>query len=195
MIDPQASPKSYLRLLAFVIVLGLVSALITFTFMALVHQGTSLVWTEAAQALGIAPPLFTILVCTFGGLLVGLLVKFFGDHSGIFAELMLEFGKTGRFNYRHAPGIVITAFVSLISAPAWDLKRHWRTPAGGWEPLLRTNLSSMKRRHAHWAIPASVECWLPSLQTQSAVHCWGWNRRKAGPLASRHISGSCFPAC
>ena len=50
-----------------------------------------------------------------GGLLVGVLVKFFGDHSGIFAELMLEFGKTGRFNYRHAPGIVITALVSLIA--------------------------------------------------------------------------------
>jgi H+/Cl- antiporter ClcA len=44
-----------------------------------------------------------------------LLVKIFGDHNAIFAELMQEFGKTGRFDYRHAPGIVITAFVSLIS--------------------------------------------------------------------------------
>ena len=42
-------------------------------------------------------------------------MKLFGDHNAIFAELMLEFGKTGRFNYRHAPGIVITAFVSLIA--------------------------------------------------------------------------------
>ena len=131
MIDPQVRPKSYIRLLAFVIVLGLVSALITFTFMALVHQGTSLVWTEAAQALGIAPPLFTILVCTFGGLLVGLLVKFFGDHSGIFAELMLEFGKTGRFNYRHAPGIVITAFISLISGASLGPEAPLADACGG----------------------------------------------------------------
>ena len=36
-----------------------------------------------------------------------------GDHTGIFAELMLEFGKTGRFNYCHAPDSVITALVSL----------------------------------------------------------------------------------
>ncbi len=28
---------------------------------------------------------------------------------------MAEFGKTGRFNYHHAPGIVITALVSLIA--------------------------------------------------------------------------------
>jgi H+/Cl- antiporter ClcA len=67
------------------------------------------------QVVGLDPPLITLLVYTLGCLLVGLLVKIFGDHSGIFAELMLEFGKTGRFDYRNAPGIVITAFVSIIS--------------------------------------------------------------------------------
>ena len=41
MIDPQANPKSYLRLMALVILLGLISAVVTFAFMALVHQGTS----------------------------------------------------------------------------------------------------------------------------------------------------------
>ena len=114
MIDPQAKPGPYLKLLALVTLLGMISAIITFAFMALVHQGTLLIWEQTALALGIAPPVFTILVCTLGGLLVGLLVKQFGDHSGIFAELMREFGRTGRFDYRHAPGIVITAFVSLI---------------------------------------------------------------------------------
>src|SRR5512139_2231900 len=111
MIDPQAKPKPYLRLMILVSLLGVVSAVITFAFMALVHEGTRLVWEQTAQLVGLDPPLFTLLVCTLGGLLVGLLVKIFGDHSGIFAELMLEFGKTGRFDYRHAPGIVITAFV------------------------------------------------------------------------------------
>lgn len=115
MIDPQAKPAAYIRLLGFVIVVGVLSALVTFVFMALVHQGTVLIWEQAAAAMGDTPHLFTILVCTIGGLLVGLLVKLFGDHSGIFAEVMLEFGKTGRFEYRHAPGIVSTAFVSLIA--------------------------------------------------------------------------------
>ena len=131
MIDPQVRPKSYLRLMALVILLGLISALITFTFMALVHQGTYLLWTEAAQALGIAPPLFTLLVCTLGGLLVGLLVKFFGDHSGIFFEVMREFGKTGRFDYRNAPGIVITAFVSLLSGASLGPEAPLADACGG----------------------------------------------------------------
>jgi H+/Cl- antiporter ClcA len=115
MIDPHAKLKSYLRLMLLIAILGAVSAVITFIFMALVNLITDLVWNQAPVTLGIDTRLFTFVVCTLGGLLVGLLVKIFGDHNAIFAELMQEFGKTGRFNYRHAPGIVITAFFSLIT--------------------------------------------------------------------------------
>jgi len=131
MIDTQARPGPYIKLMALVVLLGIISALVTFAFMALVHQGTSLVWTETAQALGIDQRLFTILVCTIGGVFVGLLVKVFGDHNAIFAELMQEFGKTGRFNYRHAPGIVITAFVSLIAGASLGPEAPLADACGG----------------------------------------------------------------
>ena len=131
MIDPQARPRPYLRLMVMVALMGIVSALVTFAFMALVHQGTHLLWVQIAQVVGIAPPLFTILVCTIGGLLVGLMVKLFGDHSGIFAEMMLEFGKTGRFDYRNAPGIVITAFISLISGASLGPEAPLADACGG----------------------------------------------------------------
>jgi H+/Cl- antiporter ClcA len=137
MIDPQAKPKSYLRLMALVAGLGIVCAVVTFAFIALVNQGTRLIWEQAAEALGaegsfqIDPRLFTILVCSIGGLIVGLLVKLFGDHNAIFAELMLEFGKTGRFDYRHAPGIVVTAFVSLISGASLGPEAPLADACGG----------------------------------------------------------------
>ena len=111
----RIEPSPYLKILLLAALLGLFSAVITFVFMVLVNVGQSLIWEQAAQAVGVSVPVFTLVICTLGGLLVGVLVKIFGDHSGIFAELMLEFGKTGRFNYRHAPGIVITALVSLIA--------------------------------------------------------------------------------
>jgi len=136
MIDTQARPGSYMKLLALVILLGLISALITFVFMFLVHQGTSLLWEQAALTLGLDPRLFTLLVCSLGGLLVGLLVKFFGDHSGIFAEVMQEFGKTGRFDYRNAPGIVITAFVSLISGASLGPEAPLADACGGLGTLI-----------------------------------------------------------
>ena len=140
MIDPQARLWPYIRLLALVVVLGLISALVTFAFVALVHQGTALVWERAAQALGIDPRLFTLLVCSLGGLAVGLLVKRFGDHNAIFADLMLEFGKTGRFEYRHAPGIVVTAFVSLISGGSLGPEAPLADACGGIGTLLSDRL-------------------------------------------------------
>jgi H+/Cl- antiporter ClcA len=140
MIDPQASPARYIRLLALVVLLGLISALVTFAFMALVHGGTNLIWEQVATALGIDARLFTVLVCAIGGLLVGLLVKLFGDHNAIFAELMLEFGRTGRFDYRNAPGIVITAFVSLISGASLGPEAPLADACGGIGTLMSDRL-------------------------------------------------------
>src|SRR5512139_3707458 len=140
MIDPQAKPKPYLRLMVMVALLGVVSAGITFAFMALVHQGTHVVWVQTAELVGLEPPLFTLVVCTAGGLLVGLLVKLFGDHSGIFAEVMLEFGKTGRFDYRNAPGIVTTAFVSLIAGGSLGPEAPMADACGGMGTLAADKL-------------------------------------------------------
>ena len=86
---------------------------------------------ERGNGVGMDPRLFTFLVCTFGGLLVGLLVKLFGDHNAIFADLMLEFGKTGRFDFRNAPGIVITAFVSLVAGASLGPEAPLADACGG----------------------------------------------------------------
>ena len=105
----------YLRLLLLAALLGLISAMITFAFQELVHVGQVLIWKRAAHAAGLSAPVFTLSICSLGGLLVGLMVRVFGDHSGIFAETMMEFGRSGRFHYQRAPGIVITALASLIA--------------------------------------------------------------------------------
>lgn len=140
MIDPQANPRAYVKLMALVAVLGLVSALVTFAFVALVNVGTGAIWERAAAALGMDARLFTVLVCTLGGLVVGLLVKLFGDHNAIFAELMQEFGKTGRFEYRHAPGIVATAFVSLIAGGSLGPEAPLADACGGIGTLMADKL-------------------------------------------------------
>ena len=60
----RPDPERYVRLLALVVVLGLLCALVTFGFMALVHQGTVLIWEQVATALGVDPRIFTLLICT-----------------------------------------------------------------------------------------------------------------------------------
>ncbi len=131
MIDPNAKLKPYLHLMVLVILLAIVSAVITFVFIVLQNTGIYLIWEQALLVSGLDSRLFTLLVCTVGGLLVGLLVKLFGDHNAIFAELMQEFGKTGRFDYRHAPGIVVTALVSLISGASLGPEAPLADACGG----------------------------------------------------------------
>lgn len=141
----KIQPRPYILLLSMAAALGLISALVTFIFMALVKLGQSLLWEQAAEAVGISLPLFTVLVCTAGGLVVGLLVKVFGDHTGIFAELMAEFGKTGRFNYRHAPGIVITALASLITGGSLGPEAPMADACGGIGTLMADRLKLDQR--------------------------------------------------
>jgi len=118
MIDVQEKPRDYLRLMGMVFLMGIASALVTFIFIYLSNQSIDLIWKQGITASGLDPRLFTFLVCSLGGLVVGLLVKIFGDHEGIFFKLMQEFGKTGRFKYQNAPGILLTAFVSLMTGGA-----------------------------------------------------------------------------
>jgi H+/Cl- antiporter ClcA len=131
MIDPQANAPRYFRLIAVATILGAVAALVTFVFVVLVNAGTALIWEGAAQATGLPAPAWTILVCLVGGLLVGVLVRAFGDHTGIFAEVMNEFGRTGRFDYRNAPGIVLTALVSLASGASLGPEAPLADATGG----------------------------------------------------------------
>jgi H+/Cl- antiporter ClcA len=140
MIDSQAEPRQYFKLLGLASFVGLATAAVTFIFIALVHLATRFIWERAALAAGLPAPVWTILICTVGGLLVGLLVRAFGDHSGIFAELMQEFGRTGRFDYRRAPGIVLTAIVSLVSGASLGPEAPLADASGGIGTLLADRL-------------------------------------------------------
>jgi hypothetical protein len=51
LIDPQARLKPYLRLMALIALMGVVSALITFAFIFLVNQGIQLIWEQARLSL------------------------------------------------------------------------------------------------------------------------------------------------
>lgn len=140
MIDPQAKVGAYAKLLALAALLGVIAAVITFGFVVVVNLGTQLLWEQAAPASGLPAPLLIVSICTLGGLLVGLLVRTFGDHNGIFADVLKEFGATGRFDYRNAPGIVVTALVSLVSGGSLGPEAPLGDASGGIGTLLSDKL-------------------------------------------------------
>jgi hypothetical protein len=68
MIDAQARPKSHLRLMSLVVLLGIVSAALSFVFMALIHEGTRLICEQVrvagALVYAVRAPLFAGLLAT-----------------------------------------------------------------------------------------------------------------------------------
>ena len=115
MATERIQPRPYVKLLLLAGLVGFVGAGITFAFMWVVQEAAHLIWASAEDGSDVWRPIFTVLICAVAGIIVGVLVKVFGDHSGIFAELMQDFGRTGRFKYRQAPGMVVTSFVSLAA--------------------------------------------------------------------------------
>ncbi len=94
--------------------LGLISALITFAFQALVHIGQVLVWKQAAHAAGLPAIVFTLAVCVLGGLLVGVMVR-------IFRRSLRSFR-------RDDDGISAALAVSTIGVrPVWSLRLWHRS--------------------------------------------------------------------
>ena len=75
MIDPEVRPKRYLGLMALVGLMGIISALFTFLFMIIVNRESLWFGSKPRLTIGLDPRLFTLLICTVGGLLVGLLIK------------------------------------------------------------------------------------------------------------------------
>ena len=196
MIDPQARPAAYIKLMALVAVLGVISALVTFAFMALVHQGTMLLWEQAALALGVDPRLFTLLVCTIGGLLVGLLVKLLWrpqrhlcrSDARIWQDRALRLSQRAR----HRDHGLCVAHLRRQPRP--------RSAAGG-----------CLRRHRHVGLrPAQArragnahDGLFRRQRDAGRLHHLAVRRGAAGPgigarrtrRQDRRISGCCFPAC
>jgi H+/Cl- antiporter ClcA len=127
----RIQPRPYLKLLLLAGLVGFAGAVITFAFMWAVREIAHLIWQPVESTGDVWQPILTVLICAFAGIIVGVLLRIFGDHGGIFAELLQEFGRTGRFDYRHVPGVVVTAFVSLASGGSLGPEAPMADASGG----------------------------------------------------------------
>ena len=93
---------------------------------------------------------------------------------------MQEFGKTGRFDYRNAPGIVITAFVSLVAGGSLGPEAPLADACGGIGTLAadRLKLDEQETRSMGYS---GVSGMLAAFITSPIRRCdlWASNRRKA----------------
>ncbi len=104
--------SDYIKLVLWVVVMAVPVALLTVIYLALYNLGSHWVAETLPAALNISRPVYTILIATLGGLLVGLGLRYLGVRHG---ESLPKEMEAGRVPYRGVPGFVLTALVGLIS--------------------------------------------------------------------------------
>jgi len=90
--------------------LGLVIGILSAGFLKLVDLGQHVLWKAGWADFPYAP----LLICTLGGILVGLCQRYLGDHPKSLHGAIEELRETGRLAYAHLPHGLLSAAISLV---------------------------------------------------------------------------------
>ncbi len=108
-----ATKTSYALLMAYAAVFGAGSAVLGAAFLIVYNWGVT--FFEQPSHLGLNLGRFwPLILLTVGGLLVGLAIKFTGEHAGMGAGQQ-EYARTGQINPRNLPSVILEAIISLWS--------------------------------------------------------------------------------
>lgn len=90
--------------------LGITAGGLSAAFLYLIDWGQRALWESGGLQYKYGP----LLICTFGGILVGLCQRYLGDYPKNLQSAVNEIRKTGRMEYAHLPNGLISAAISLI---------------------------------------------------------------------------------
>src|SRR5215469_3866753 len=112
----ETPPKtSYYRMLVLAAVFGALSSLLTAAYITLYNQGIKFFEKPHVLVLGIN--VWPFLLVTIVGLLIGIMIKFLGQHAGLGVP-QRQYGQTGRIDPRYLPRILLQGFTALWSGAA-----------------------------------------------------------------------------
>ncbi|WP_241155930.1 chloride channel protein [Adlercreutzia sp. ZJ154] len=96
------------------IILGVVAGAVCWTFFFLMNNGIKLIWETLPNALGITGFWMPLVVCTVGGILVGLFQKKWPGQPQEMDEVMAEVKANGRYEYQNIGVGFVGALVPLL---------------------------------------------------------------------------------
>jgi H+/Cl- antiporter ClcA len=111
--EPDAGLKtSYYLLMVYAALFGALSSLLAVGYITLYNQGIKFFEQVSLSVLNIN--IWPLVLLTGAGVIIGLLIKFFGQHGGL-GVAQQEYAKTGRLNPKNLPSILLQAFTALWS--------------------------------------------------------------------------------
>lgn len=114
--EPDAGLKtSFYLLMVYAALFGALSSLLAVGYITLYNLGINFFEQISLFVLNIN--IWPLVLLTGAGVLIGLLIKFFGQRGGL-GVAQRQYAQTGRLNPRNLPSILLQAFISLWSGAA-----------------------------------------------------------------------------
>ena len=83
----------------YTVILGSIVGLIIWGFLRIMNYGIEFLWEYLPSQINF--PLYTVCVCTAGGLIIGLWKRKFGDYPEELTGVIVKIKKTGRYQYNN----------------------------------------------------------------------------------------------
>ncbi len=133
-------------------IFGLLAGLVTRAFVFAIEEIQHFLWTYLPAQLPALPrSTYTIITCVIGGVLMGLGVKYLGNHPHNIQEDITEFKKTGKFDYKHIPQTFINSLISLGFGAALGPEAALTAIIGGFCTWISEKLHLISAQHDDFA--------------------------------------------
>ena len=104
--------KNNILFLFYTFLLGSIIGVIIWSFIRVMNLGIEFLWSYLPSVLSF--PIYTLCVCTAGGLITGLWKKKFGDYPEELGVVLGKVKKTSRYPYQNVFPIMISALLPLL---------------------------------------------------------------------------------
>lgn len=107
--------KSIIKNIIFLgLIIGIVIGAFCWAFMFLVNLSSNFLWHELPHIIKVNNFTITIILCSLGGLIIGLCQKYLGPYPKEMDEILHEYKLTKTIDYKPLPKYIICAFLPLI---------------------------------------------------------------------------------
>lgn len=108
----KAKTKNSILCMLYSLIIGAVTGIIIWLFLRIMNLSIHLIWDKIPTLIEV--PFYTIIVCTLGGLIIGIFKKKYGDYPEELEVVIDKVKKDGKYSYKNIKTLTINAMLPLI---------------------------------------------------------------------------------
>jgi len=104
--------KNSLLCMLYSLIIGAITGIVVWSFLRVMNISINLIWNKIPSIIEI--PFYTIIVCTLGGFIIGLIKKKYGNYPEELEEVISKVKKDGKYSYKNIKSLIVNAILPLI---------------------------------------------------------------------------------